>query len=124
MQYLTLVNRSSKTLEGIWNGIRHQLAPGKHSFPEVMARKFKDQHPIMGSQDPYSLLGNSDFLIGIVEDGDDCTPIEQNPNAIERIDRSKMPRNTQVVPGPVGLYSARDIRAPIPAGEVGFDGRR
>lgn len=87
MQYVTIVNRTSKTLIGTWDGKRHHLAPGKHSFPELVAMKFRDQNPIMGSEDPYTL--EKQYLLGIEEEGDDCSPIEQSA-AIERFDRTKL----------------------------------
>lgn len=86
MQYVTLINRSSKTLEGVWDGKRHKIVPGKNSFPEAMARKFRQQHPIMGTEDPVSL--ERQYLLGIEEDGDDCSPIEQS-TAETLIDMSK-----------------------------------
>lgn len=75
MEYVTLVNRSSRTLKGTWDGRQYELKPGKHSFPEIMAIKFKEQNPIMGSEDPYTLV--KDYLIGIEELGDNCDPVEQ-----------------------------------------------
>jgi len=103
MQYVTLVNRTSKPLEGTWDGKHYVLAPGKHAFPEIQAMKFKEQNPLMGSEDPRTLERQS--LLGIVENGDDISPIEQTDN-IERWDRKKLN-----IDGPVtivtngGLYS-------------------
>lgn len=74
-QFVTLINRSSKTLQGTWDGKHFELTPGKHSFPEIQAQKFKDQNPVMGSEDPRTL--QKQYLIGIEEHGDDCSPIEQ-----------------------------------------------
>src|SRR5947207_6302799 len=76
MQYVTLVNRSKKTLEGVWDGKVYQIPPGKNSFPEIQAMKFKEQNPINGSEDPYSLT--RDYLCGIEEFNDPITPAEQN----------------------------------------------
>lgn len=74
--YVTLVNRTTKNLQGVWDGRHYDIAPGKHSYPEIQAMKFKDQNPVMGSEDPYTLT--KQYLIGIVEFGDDVTPIEQS----------------------------------------------
>jgi hypothetical protein len=72
----------------------------------------------MGSEDPYTL--QKQYLIGIVELGDDITPIEQS-NAIELQDRSKLNdgRTYEVVKG-TGLYRpATDRAEPLPSGAGG-----
>jgi len=94
MRYLTLFNRTSKTLEGVWDGKIHKIEPGPNSFPEVMAYKFHDQHPLMGSQDPYTL--EKEYLCTIVEEGELTTPLEQS-DAIELMDRSKLRNAVPVV---------------------------
>lgn len=76
MEYVTLINRSSKTLNGTWDGRQYALKPGRHEFPRVQAEKFKAQNPVMGSEDRYTL--EKQYLIGIVDDNDDITPIEQS----------------------------------------------
>lgn len=75
-ELVTLVNRSSKTLKGTWDGRHYDIAPGRHEFAELKAMKFKDQNPIMGSENSYS--GEKQYLVGIVEHGDDTSPIEQS----------------------------------------------
>lgn len=102
----TLVNRTSKTLKGTWDGQHYDIGPGKHAFPEMQALKFKDQNPIMGTEDPYNL--QMKYLIGIEEYNDDCSPIEQS----KAITRGAISPNERVVPGKKGLYS--EIRAPLP----------
>jgi hypothetical protein len=87
MKYLTLVNRTERNLNGTWDGRQYVIEPGKHQFPEIQAQAFKRQNPVMGSEDPYSL--RMLYLMGIVEEGDDTSPIEQSA-AVERFDRSKM----------------------------------
>lgn len=87
MQYVSLINRTSKPLIGTWNGMRHTIAPGKNSFPEAIAVKFKEQNPILGTLDPYSM--DRDYLLGIEEYNDPIDPIEQS-NAVELLDRKKM----------------------------------
>jgi hypothetical protein len=72
MQYVTLVNRSTKTLSGTWDGREYKIPPGKNSFPSAMAEKFKLQNPIKGTQDPYSL--DCQYLLGIVELNDPIDP--------------------------------------------------
>lgn len=112
-QLVTLINRTSRTLEGTWDGRHYSLAPGKHAFADFMAQKFKEQNPIMGSEDQYSL--STDSLLGIEEQGDDCSPIEQSA-LIERFDRKRIPgaaERVQVVQGINGLYAA-ERSAPLP----------
>lgn len=116
MQFVTLVNRSSKTLQGTWDGKHYDLAPGKHSFPEIQAMKFKEQNPVMGSEDPRTLM--KEYLMGIVELGDNCEPIEQSA-AIELWDRNKLGNadDVKVIRGN-GLYSQQLDKTPA----LPFDG--
>lgn len=76
MIYVKLINRTSKNLEGVWDGKHEVITPGEHHYPEIMATKYRDQNPIMGTENPYTL--DKQYLIGIVEHGDDCSPIEQS----------------------------------------------
>src|SRR5258708_10008063 len=85
--YVTLINRTAKPLNGTWDGRSYSIGPGKNSFPALMALKFKEQNPIFGSQDPFSM--DKQYLLGIVEDNDPITPIEQS-DKVELLDRSKL----------------------------------
>lgn len=121
MQIVTLINRSNKTLVGTWNGLREYIAPGKHGFPLAQAQAYRRQNPIMGTEDPRS--GEMQYLVGIVEEGDDCSPLTPqeaspidpttNKPFIEKWNRKNLPQTlpTEVVPGVSGLYNARD---PLP----------
>jgi hypothetical protein len=111
---VTLVNRSSKDLTGTWDGKHYVIKPGKHEFPDYKALKFKDQNPVMGSEDVRT--GHIDYLIGIVEEGDPIDPIEQNLNAVEKWDRKTLgnARPTEIIPGDNGLYSRNQL-APGPS---------
>lgn len=116
-QMVTLVNRTSKNLVGTWDGRHHIITPGKHEYPDYKAYKFRDQNPQMGSEDVRT--GNITYLIGIVEDGDDITPIEQNYDAIEKWDRKTLnAKPVDIVPGNNGLYSRNNL-APGPEDTVG-----
>ena len=102
-QYVTLVNRTKKaTLQGTWDGRRYEIKPGKNAFPEIMARKFKDQLPVMGSEDPKSL--ERLYLVGIEEDGDDCSPIEQS-DAASLMDIKKIDGASTLKTSAGGLYN-------------------
>lgn len=124
-QIVTLINRSSKTLTGTWNGRHYLLEPErKYAFPQFMAEKFRDQNPVMGSLDPQT--NHVDYLLGIEEEGDDLTPIEQT-GAIEKWNRSRLTgaRPTEVVAGDNGLFSRASIAQPplAPAGNTNFSDR-
>lgn len=114
--FVTLVNRTSKNLSGTWDGRQFTITPGQHNFQEIQALKFKEQNPIMGSEDPYTL--QKEYLLGIVEHGDDISPTEQTTN-IERWNRSKLvgAKPVEVVQGN-GLYrpGGIDAESRLPAG--------
>ena len=75
-ELVTVVNRSSKLLHGTWDGRHYDIEPGKkYQFPEIQAQKFKDQNPVMGSEN--HLTGELISLIAIEEHGDDASPVEQ-----------------------------------------------
>ena len=114
MDYVTVVNRTSKNLEGTWDGRHYTLTPGEHAFPIIMAEAFKRQNPLMGSEDPRTL--QCEYLIGIKELSDNCEPLEQSP-ALERIDRSKTPEKVVEVIRGNGLYApAIDSSKPFAVG--------
>lgn len=117
MKNLTVVNRSSKTLTGVWDGKRYDMLPHQtYSFPEIQAQKFKEQHPVMGTENPYTL--QKEYLIGLPDLQEDCSPIEQS-TAIELWNRTLMPdtKSYQVIKGN-GLFSPNLDRAP----SLPFDG--
>lgn len=121
-ELVTLVNRSSKVCEGVWNGRTYQFDPArKYQFTRIQADKFKAQNPVMGSEDPRT--GNILYLLAIEEDGDDLSPIEQT-DAIEKWDRALLPegvRKVDVVAGRNGIFSARDVQTgPITKGDTNF----
>ena len=116
-EMVTLVNRSSKTLHGVWDGRHYDIAPGPHSFSRTMADKFREQNPVMGSENKYTL--EKQYLLGIEEVGQDTSPIEQTDsitleNLTERIKSGEL----KVVRGH-GLYSNTDRVAGLPL-ESGF----
>lgn len=117
MEYLTLVNRTTKNLKGTWDGKHYVITPGKNEFPAIQAEAFRRQNPIMGSQDPFTM--EMQYLVGIVEQGDDVSPIEQS-KSVELMNRAKLGgRPVEVVAGATGgMYSS-----PLPPGngKVGQD---
>ena len=110
MNFVTVVNRVVRNLQGTWNGRHYDIPIGKSAHPEIIAAAIKRQNPVMGSEDPRT--GRMDYLVGIEEWGDPTTPVnEAMYNPIERWDRTKLvgARPTEVVPGDNGLYSLRGV---------------
>lgn len=123
MRFVTLVNRTDGKLRGVWDGRHYDLAPGQHSFPEVQAYAFKNQNPIMGSENPQT--GEMFYKIGIVDDGDPVEPLapQVGPEPIERWDRAKLAgaRPSEIVAGDNGLYSmGRTLGSPALPADAGF----
>ena len=119
-EILTVKNRTEQTITGTWGGRQYDLAPfAQGAFPELVAKAMKRQNPIMGSGDPrdseYGMTGRMRYKVGIVELGDPVDPVELNPNAVERWDRSKLvgARPSEVVAGDNGIYSGRDVAAQL-----------
>lgn len=114
-EFVTVVNRTTRTLEGMWDGRTYSVPPGKSSHPVVIAEAIKRRNPIMGSDDPTT--GQLQYLIGIEEQGDPITPIEQS-DEIELFNRRQYKNAVpiMVVPGNTGLYSVRrsDVSAALP----------
>ena len=106
MEYVTVVNRTRRELTGVWDGIRHTVVSGKNAFPLAIAEAVKRQNPIMGSDDP--MTGHLQYLVGIEEQGDDCSPVEQS-DEIELYNRQFLKNAVpiQIVPGNVGMYSVK-----------------
>lgn len=119
MEFVTVVNRTKDDLVGTWDGRQYDIKPGKNHFPKVQAYKFKDQNPVMGSEDPRT--GSMIYKIGIEESNDPCDPlpdalISASKKAVERWDRSLLigARPTDIVPGDNGVYSVRDVKVNLP----------
>ena len=112
MELCTVVNRTSKSLSGKWDGKPYTLAPfSREAYPILVAEAFKRQNVIMGSEDPYT--GEMKYLVGIEEQGDPIDPIEQT-NVITRMNRAMMGKNEEVVKGDNGIYSVRDVAQSLP----------
>ncbi len=94
----TLVNRTSDDLEVIWDGQPFILHPGvNENVPQVVALFAKRQHPVMGTENPYS-WDIIDCKVGIkVAKGDTqkddiskLTAADLN-KSVERLDRTHLP---------------------------------
>jgi hypothetical protein len=111
MEVVTLVNRSSKPVKGLWDGKPYILAPnGKVALPVVVAEAIKRQNVVMGTEDPFS--GEMECLVGIVEQGDPLTPIEQS----RAITRRELAKDELVVPGKAGMYASEARSSALPVG--------
>lgn len=113
MELVTVVNRTDRPLEAMWDGRIHKIPVGKSQHNRYVAQKAKEQNVLMGSQDPRT--GEIVYLVGIEEDRDDTSPVVVIPNPTgERWNRSYLPGGqaaVQVVAGRSGLFSARDVQA-------------
>ena len=112
MEVVILINRTSKQVEGMWDGKPYKIkAHAKEALPLIVAEAIKRQNVVMGSEDPYT--GAMDYLVGIQEQGDDCSPVEQTVS-ITRMNRGKMGKNEEVIKGDNGVYSVRDVAQSLP----------
>ena len=131
-EYVTLVNRTQKTVEGCWDSRIYQFAPGKHEVEKAKAIKFVDQNPVMGSEDPRT--GNMIYKLGIEELYMDCSQLSteflsrfasEKWQTGEKWDRTKLTgaRPSEIVPGDNGIYSGRDVAAALPLSSTFVDNR-
>lgn len=111
MEYVTLVNRTSKPLNGTWNGRQFKVPPGETTHPIRIAEAIKRQNPIMGTQG--SELFEVEYLCGIKEIGDDIFPVEQS-DAKELMDPRILHaaaiasgKKLETVAGAAGMYRTR-----------------
>jgi len=129
MEYVTLVNRSSKPLKGTWNGRHFDVKPGEHMLPRKVAEAIKRQNPIMGTQG--FEIWDVQYLVGIKEQGDDISPIEQS-DSIELVNPKILHAATiasgkklETTAGAAGAYRTRNqVAAPLPVGgniDSGFE---
>ena len=103
-EVVTIVNRTQKTLQGTFNGIHKDITPGEHRVTYEQALFYRNQNPIMGRSTPLEDWAmRAEYLIGIKESGDDCSPVEQS-SAPQRWD-------SDLVNGP-GRYDVVRSRAP------------
>lgn len=121
MEFVTVVNRTSKPLEGIWDGRRKSYPPGETpNVPLAIAEAVRRQNVLMGSADPYE-MNVAEYLIGIPELKHDCSPIEQS-DEVERWDRTLVPGGRSAVTMKTGrrpeTFQTRDPLSTISAFEA------
>ena len=112
MDIVTVVNRSSQSVEGIFDGQPIVIPPhGKKAMLANAAELVKRQNPVMGTEDPGDLR-SPQFLLGVLEWGDDLSPIEQSV-AIERFDRSLVHDAEGQKAKPMAMKGARQTRVRV-----------
>lgn len=121
--YVTLVNRSSRDLVGRYDGKEHKIpANSRTQWLQHLAWKFKEQHPIMGSENFYSM--DKQYLLGIEEFGDPVDPIEQSDKTtLINFDTVVLPSNVKIetLPGRPGNPRTDFGPKPLATDVVGFE---
>lgn len=121
-EIVTVINRTSNPLKGTFDGRHHVIPPGESRFTYEQALFFRKQNPIMGRGTPLEEWSSrSEYLIGIKESGDDCSPIEQT-NAPQRWDADAVngPGRYDVVRSRAPQFSEAKVQQPKDAANVGF----
>ena len=122
-EVVTIVNRTSKMLHGTYNGRPYDLPPGESRYSKREAIYFRYQNPVMGRGTPFEDWSTkSEYLLGIKEDGDDCSQIEQNDSPQRWDTRMLSGSNTEVIRPRGGGYApeVRQPQASIASGDGGF----
>lgn len=115
-EIVTVVNRTSKKLNGCFDGKHYTLPPGEipGRYTYEQALFFRAQNPIMGKSSPLDDWNTrSEYLIGIKESGDDCSPTEQT-NAPQRWDSDLVNGRGryEVVPSRAPQFSEVKVQQP------------
>ena len=112
-EVVTVVNRTSKMLHGTFNGKPYDIPPGESRYSRQEASYFKFQNPVMGRGTPLEDWNSkSEYLIGIKEDGDDVTSIEQT-NAPQRWDTEMVNGSNISIVRPRGGGYMPEVRQPL-----------
>lgn len=124
MGLIEVVNRVNRPLSIRFDGKSITVpALGSVKVPPIVADKGVQQNPLMGSEDPYNARAFIS-LLGVPEWKMDCTPLEKDSKAEERIDRSLLPPDAQKA---VRLRTSPERPRPLPGvvdgGDTHFDGR-
>lgn len=110
-EIVTIVNRTNQPLEVIMNGEIKTLYPGENpGIPWEWVRFAKNQHPVMGTEDPRFPMSLRSFIskVGVLGTKDPIDPIDDSGNpAVERMDASLLPEREIVV--------NKRWRSPIPS---------
>ena len=107
-----VTNRTSKPIEIMVDGHARRFEPGDcdENFCETyVAQKAVERSIAAGTEDPGDFY-SGEHKLGVKAWGHDVSPFEEDPNAIERFDRSLLPKDRQVVARgiPAGLQGRVD----------------
>lgn len=120
-EFVTVANRCSKKLNATWDGKPYVIPPYPQqiTLPRIVAVAARFQNPVMGRGTPMEdWASKSEYLIGIVEDRDPVTPIEQT-NSPQRWDSELVNGpDTEVIRPRGGVSEVR--QTPKSTGDVGF----
>lgn len=119
-EIVTVVNRSNKPRIATWNGRQYDIPayPERVALPRIVAVAGRFQNPLMGRGTPMEdWSSKSEYMIGIVEDGDPIDPIEQSA-APQRWD-SNLVNSTDVEVVPT-RGSRAEVRQTARSVDVGF----
>ena len=97
MAILTVKNRWHEPFIGMWNGETYKVVDTL-AVPDYVALHLKKQSII---RDNPINAGSNEYSLGIVEQGDDVTPLKELP--VESLDRSDMDEFRKVVVKPSGI---------------------
>ena len=92
----TIINRTSLPLDVTFNARTYILKPGKNeNLPYLLSQFAKNQHPIMGTEDPFVVTERpyqgGQWKVGVEDTSDDLSPIADDAGAdkVERISRDE-----------------------------------
>lgn len=120
-EIVTVVNRTSKPLEGTYDGKHYSIPPGESKWSKLEALFFRYQNPIMGRGSPLEDWNiRSEYLIGIKEDGDPIDPVEQT-DAPQRWDTGALTGDYILVRPRGGAVEVRQRVNVSPVTERTFD---
>lgn len=126
MEWVTVGNRSSKPLTIMYAGQQWEVPPYPKTvhLPSVVAIAGLNQHPVMGTENPYN-PHDVQYLL-YVEEWKKLpkTPVEQSTK-LERIDRSLLPpdrQNTTLLHGAGRPEIERPVNSPNVQANFEHDG--
>lgn len=93
---VTVINRTSRTLKATKDGVDMSFPPGETHVTADWVRFIKQQNPVPGTSNPFTLEFES--LFGVKGSKDDCSEISDdilNALPVEKLDRSMLDQKFQ-----------------------------
>lgn len=112
MAILTVKNRWHEPFVGMWDGETYTVKDTL-AVPDYVAYHLKKQSII---RDNPINPGVNEYRLGIVEKGDDVTPLKELP--VESLDRTDMDEFRKVVIKPSGVRSTAPAQKSIPGQNI------